>query len=396
MAYRILALDGGGAWAIIQAMTLAQIYGPNTKGHDVLAQFDMVAATSGGSIVLGGLVENLPMTEIVNYFKDDAKRRSIFSPTSNFVDQVLEGLLHFGPKYSAKRKLPALELLMPTKGQTPMLSVVSGIRRMTSGTDVHLLITGFDYNRNRACFFRSAEVNRAGWGTGAAATVTVAEAIHASTNAPVMFFDEAARFPAQPNANYWDGAISGCNNPVLAAVAEALALNVPPSKIAALSIGTGGVFLPWAPNNPQPPFTQGPSPTGFVNDLQKLASAIVDDPPDVASYLAHVMTGGPIDPATPTLSRIVRMNPMICPVPAEAGGWGAPDGMSVAQFEHLAGIPMDVPEPSDMQYIINFTEIWQKGLSPNQPVRMDPKTLAIEVGQGTFANAYEAWGSISK
>jgi patatin-like phospholipase/acyl hydrolase len=56
MSYRILSLDGGGAWAIIEARALIGLYGIDTAGHDVLRRFHLVAENSGGSLVLAGLV----------------------------------------------------------------------------------------------------------------------------------------------------------------------------------------------------------------------------------------------------------------------------------------------------------------------------------------------------
>ena len=51
--FRILSLDGGGSWALIQVRALQAIYGdPDKKGHEILSDFDMVAANSGGSIMI--------------------------------------------------------------------------------------------------------------------------------------------------------------------------------------------------------------------------------------------------------------------------------------------------------------------------------------------------------
>src|SRR5262249_1153488 len=114
MAYRILSLDGGGAWALIQVRALLRLYGddPTTRGHAVLSDFDLVAANSGGSLVLGGLVEDLNLGDLLEYFEDEAKRRSIFSPTKSVVDWATQKTLGIGPKYNAKAKLPALERLL--------------------------------------------------------------------------------------------------------------------------------------------------------------------------------------------------------------------------------------------------------------------------------------------
>ena len=75
MSFRILSLDGGGSWALIQVKALIDLYGAACHGHDVLKDFDMVAANSGGSIVLGGLVENLPLSQLLNFLDEAASRQ---------------------------------------------------------------------------------------------------------------------------------------------------------------------------------------------------------------------------------------------------------------------------------------------------------------------------------
>ena len=95
---------------------------------------------------------------------------------------------------------------------------------------------GFDYELSRAAFFRSQATSSPSWGDGGSADVTLAEAIHASTNAPVNYFDAPALLPSC-NARFWDGGITGCNNPVLAAVTEALVKQHKNTDIVALSIG---------------------------------------------------------------------------------------------------------------------------------------------------------------
>ena len=36
MPTRVLALDGGGSWAMIEVMTLMDLYGSDARGHEVL------------------------------------------------------------------------------------------------------------------------------------------------------------------------------------------------------------------------------------------------------------------------------------------------------------------------------------------------------------------------
>src|ERR1700729_1749163 len=103
MNYRILSLDGGGTWSLIQVKALIKLYDANTKGREVLRDFDLVAATSGGSVVLGGLVQDLTLGGLLALYADQDKRTAIFPPTHSIGDILLR-TLGFGPKYSAKDK----------------------------------------------------------------------------------------------------------------------------------------------------------------------------------------------------------------------------------------------------------------------------------------------------
>jgi hypothetical protein len=395
MTYRILSLDGGGAWALIEVRALIALYDENTTGHQVLGDFDLAAANSGGSLVLGGLVENLRLAELRSYFEDEAKRKSIFSPTASWGDRALRDLTGLGPKYSAEDKLPAIQRLLPNRGNLGLAQAVAGIRRVGFPDDVHLLIIGFDYDRNRAAFFRSASAAGPQWGEGAGTAVTLAEAIHASTNAPVNYFDAPATFPDRPG-RYWDGGITGANNPILAAVTEAIVMGQTPQEIVALSLGTGTVALPspTPQDPPNSPYVRKAEEPGLVADLRKLATAILDDPPDIASFLAHVMTGGGAGLAPPAQSRIVRMNPMISPM-GQPGGWRAPGPpeapMTAAQFTYLTRLEMDAVEPAQVAAIAAFAELWIGGSASNQPLRMDGDTLKPELGDPSFQAAAAAW-----
>src|ERR1700680_1864553 len=127
MPFRVLSLDGGGAWALSEVRTLMALYGEDATGHQVLRNFDLVAANSGGSLVLAGLVENLPLGEILKYFMEENKRRSIFSPTTSLGDAVLRSTLGIGPKYSANAKLPAIERLLTRTRASSLAGSMKGV-----------------------------------------------------------------------------------------------------------------------------------------------------------------------------------------------------------------------------------------------------------------------------
>lgn len=380
--FRILALDGGGTWALIETMALIELFGENATGHEVLKNFDLAAANSGGSIVLGCLVENLKLSEILAFFLSPAKRKSIFV-----------GKLHlpYTPKYRTAKKLQGLLAALPARGRWLLPQAANDILATGSGKPVHLLITSFDYDRNRGQFFRSASASGPALGNGDPAPVRLADAIHASTDAPVLYFDRPAEFPSQPGKRYWDGGVSGYNNPVLVAVAEAVVMGQRPESILALSIGTGTVCLPPPPaGGPPVVFYAYPAKPCFLRDLEKLAGAIVDDPPDVASFLAHVLTGGSPGLPSPVDSRVVRMSPMISPVWDAAGQWVLPQGLSQDAFKFIAKLAMDAVAQNQVEAIRNLASLWLCDKVRNQPIRMS-SGLQREIGQDSYSQAKAAW-----
>ena len=212
------------------------------------------------------------------------------------------------------------------------------------------------------------------------------------------YFDAPASFPGK-DGRYWDGAISGCNNPVLAAVTEAIVLGEAPDELAVLSIGTATVALPWpAPGEPTSPYLRVLVTPGIKNDLEKLATSILDDPPDIASFLAHVMTSGGAGLNLPDAdSRVVRVNPLISPVKKSVNGqlaWAAPGSMNETQFQYLANLGMDAVEQVQVDAISEYAELWLKDQAPNQPIRMNGDTLQLELGQSSFTAAKAAWTAI--
>ena len=383
--FRILSLDGGGTWALIQVMALMDLYGADATGHEVLRQFDLAAANSGGSIVLGCLVENMPLSQALAFFLNLERRKSIF---------VEKFHLPYTPKYRTVAKFKGLQASLPRRGEWLLPQAAADILSANTGQPVHLLIIGFDYDRNCARFFRSAPASSAGWGDGDSAQVRLVEAIHASTTAPVLYFDKPATFASEPTRRYWDGAVTGCNNPVLAAVTEAIVLGHTPDNIAALAIGTGTVCCPPAPAGAAAEvFYATREDPGILNDALKLAGAIVDDPPDVASFLAHVLTGGQAGVPAPAGSRVVRMSPVISPVRNASGEWTLPQGMNADQFSALANLAMDAVKQEQVLAIQMLAQLWLEDHVRNQPIRMNGN-LKLELGQEWYSKAKAAWMAI--
>jgi hypothetical protein len=288
--------------------------------------------------------------------------------------------------------LPALEMLMPQTGNKILRGINDGLAGH-NGDPLRIMIVGFDYDRNRGTYFRSTPVAMPCLGVTNAADITLAEAIHASTNAPVNYFDGAAVFPER-TVRYWDGGITGNNNPVLAAVTEARVIGKSAQEISALSLGTGTVqLLQGTQGQADSPYYAPWRSSGLAADINKMASSILDDPPDAASFLAHVMTLGGALPA-PAVSRIVRMNPVVAPVEID-GQLRPPGSMTVAQFQYLCNLGMDALTQTEVNAISTYAELWLSGQAPNQLIHTDGGTpLPMTIGYGSFSAALAAWEAI--
>ncbi|MEQ1710324.1 MAG: patatin-like phospholipase family protein [Hyphomicrobium sp.] len=423
-AFRILSLDGGGSWALLQVMALIRIYGQETRGHDVLAGFDLVAANSGGSLTLGGLLTDKPLSEILDRnFLDESQRRRVFAtlpfrldqgdkPLRSIWNRLMQRVANVGAKYRTEAKLDGLRALLAPEGDRT-LSELHGWVKERKGHAPHFVIVGFDYDMKRAKFFRSDDGSLSGSAASKAFGAnlrrdmanpkakhvpTLAEAIHASSNAPVTFFMSPAEVGEE---RYWDGAIGGYNNPVLAAVTEALANRgrYRIDDIHVLSLGTGTVSRPSRGRamDKRLVATERQQPTLF-GDLKQLAMSILDDPPDSATFTTHVLLGQPLpDPDAkpplqpPVAGTVVRMSPVIRPVRASPNDmWRLPEGLGIDDFLAIQKLELDAIGAADVARLVVAGELWLADQLPNQAIR-ETKEHECQVGHATFSTALAAW-----
>ena len=370
-SYRILSLDGGGSWAIIEVIALQALWkalnvqdpvgypDPDPRGWAVLREFDLVAANSGGNFVLAALACNWRLSDLYKALADPSasQRSTMFVPlsalqklayASNWIFSLLG---KSGPRYDAAKKLSGIRAvygnpppaflgplgvpndpLLPHADADTALDALAARISAVNGVNTNFLITTFDFDRERAQFFRS-NTDSAASGLPPSAVPTLAEAVHASSNAPIFYFNLPAQFndpaanPAFAACRFWDGAVSGYNNPVLAAVVEAVANAgaTPFNTLNVLSIGTGKVYLP-LPDDPSrvaqgvaddPTMVPPRQSDGSLSSIEELATSIGDDPPDAASFIALTL-GRLAAPVAQGISKwaigngsLVRMNPLI-------------------------------------------------------------------------------------
>lgn len=397
--YRILSLDGGGAWSLIQVMALQQIYsqGRDIGGHDLLSNFDLVAANSGGSIIAAALAEGLTLSQILDIFNHEANIRNVFVDLPWYKKLHPLGLAGIGPRYSTSAKLEGLKGFLP-KIKDEELRAIPQIIFSNTGKEVHFLITAFDYDRQRAVFFRSNEGSLSG-NFPKDNNIKMVDAIHASSTAPINYFDEPAEisdYPVVPDRlRFWDGAVGAYNNPVLAAVTEALANGNKSEDIVVLSIGTGSVFLPLEREGEteHPALVQKRETPSLIKDVKKMATSIMDDPPDAATFISHVVLGQRL-PAFEheipvTDGSVIRMNPLIQPI-KKNGRWAVPDGLGINDFEALVQLDMDAMNQTQIDTITRFCTAWLNNGVPNQPVRAN-RNLICEIGHDRFLTARANW-----
>lgn len=400
---RVLSLDGGGSWAIIQIQALMDLFPQAKTGHDVLRQFDYAAANSGGTIVLAGLIEDLPLESIRAFFLEEKARRQIFSLLP-WWKRLLPHFLGIGPRYDVKAKLEGLSGRMPVTGQK-LLSELGAHVAKSTGRPFNFLLATFDYDRRRALLLRSDYHSPAA--SGAAPHVpTLVQAVHAATNAPVNYFNRPAVFdlydgnlpkPGPRRRRFWDGAIGGYNNPMLAAVVEIMAAPDAPSAsdIRILSIGAGTVNLPFEKYYPDAPamLVHAPPKVGLLHDIKTVATAIMDDPPDAASFIAYVWLGGkvPVDRKQVTDGPVMRLNPLVQPVRDASGRLAVPPGLSEAQFLRLTQMDADAVAQEDVDLVRHLGELWLADGVANQPVRANGLTFAAEIGFDRYSAAKQNW-----
>jgi predicted acylesterase/phospholipase RssA len=239
--FRILSLDGGGTFALIQAKVLDDLF-PGEDGHQVLSHFDLVSACSGGAIVAAALIEGYSPREIFELFDNPVNRHALFGrlPWYRSLLQLMTGIFSpsspVGHRFSTDGKLAFLHRILPVMGRTSLQNL-HGIlndsiaslqeQRDEPGRSMSFLFVTYDFDRDRARMMRSDVSSPAASFPHRQQRATLAEAAHASSTAPINWFDKPAEFDG---CRFWDGAMTGYNNPVLAGVVEAIAMGVPRSR----------------------------------------------------------------------------------------------------------------------------------------------------------------------
>ncbi|WP_031429013.1 patatin-like phospholipase family protein [Flavimarina sp. Hel_I_48] len=396
--YKILSLDGGGSWALIQLLTLKDRYG-NLSGHEILKKYDLVIANSGGSIVLAALAENYSLDEAMDLFQVKANRESIFYKNSfkdrYFPIDYLRALgIPFGPKYSSKKKKEAFINLFPNIHEVQMTEIPAKIGKES----LKIVVCTYDALNNRAKFFKSYGANKKEFDS-----IKLTEAINGSSNAPVQYFDFPVRFKAKKSDIFfelWDGALGGFNNPVLAGIIEAFKLGIDFKDIRVVSLGTSNSLMSadtkkkfWERKQTAVRFRRKKWALGkltsqfnfFKDTVLNQAKTILYQPPDTANYIAMMFLKATT--GRDSQDNILRLSPLI----------HYDNGTAleiIPLIQQLYSLDMDLTEDKDIKALHDCFKAWKAGHIYNQPlefkVERDNDVVALE-GYLQYQEGMDRW-----
>lgn len=401
--YKILSLDGGGSWAILQLLTLKERYKdevPGLNGHEILQKFDMVIANSGGSIVLCALAENWTIDEALALFDKKEIRERIFSKNTfweTFWPVSVTKLFSLGPKYSSSRKYEAFRKLFPKAHKMTMDKLPDFIGKPS----LKLIVCTFDALNNRAKFFKSYTPENT-----IAEFIPLTKAIHGSSNAPVQYFDFPARIKAG-NTNIWyylwDGALGGFNNPVVAGIIEAFRLSISLDDIVVISLGNANKLMS---KEQKDRFYQVRSITikerkkkllfwrykfqfeYFKETVMNQAKTILFQPPDWANYVGLMFLSKSI--SDDIENRFIRLSPIIH-VDQNT------DPSVIELLGRLYDMDMDLTRDEEIDLLKECFRQWCEGKIRNQPIEFSvtrDNELIYSKGDQYFSEGLEKWKRI--
>ncbi len=433
--YKILSLDGGGSWAILQVLTLEKIFQkkyPNKiiKGHEVLRHFDLVIANSGGSMVLAALSCNWTFKKILDLFQKEEITNAIFTKLKRKEQYFPTNFLRFfnvknlGAKYSTTKKKQALVDLLLVDDKKPLNAInLTKLPNIIGKDSLEIVVATFDIINRRAKFFRSNKNSKARAEIIANHDhfdeVSLVEAIHGSSNAPINYFDFPAVFsPKNTRKRFylWDGALGGFNNPVEAGLTEALANGIKREDIYILSLGTAskitsneiaqkfrdeyygtlfrkkiihnkegyidfkktlkkGTFLGRLIKRPKKSFI---GLKFFKSTLSNMSQSILFEPQTWSNYSTCInLFSGDLN-KNDHEHRFIRLSPQIV------------NDESDEFIKQLYDLDMDITEKKELDLIIKCFDKWEKSEIINEPIQWS-KTIngdyIFAKGHQTFSDA---------
>jgi len=249
--FKILAIDGGGIRGIFAAQILKRI--KDELKIEFHKEFNLIAGTSTGSIVAGGLAIDYPIESIVSLYKN-------------------EGEKIFQRNYSDRLNWWNWKALLASKYDSAYLKkTLNGIFKdaTLSQTKAKLIIPASDISNGNVFVFKSNyDPNFV-----RDKDTRIADAVLASCSAPTFFNPHRVKEYLLADGGLW------ANNPSLVALTEAMGrrFNIPKDDIRILSIGTGIGKKYYDPKDYNKNWGLGRWGVGLVSTIMNLQSMNVDN-----------------------------------------------------------------------------------------------------------------------
>jgi uncharacterized protein len=223
--YRVLSIDGGGMRGLYTAAllnTLSSRFGHNL---DVGKGFDLIVGTSTGGLVAAGLASGIPLTKIIDIYKE--KGAEIFRNTmpNNVFKKIIWAVKHLS---KSANKNETLKNILKSVFDNETLSELYDRRK------IGVCISAVNIVNHKLRVFKTPH-NHLKQADNAR---TISEICLASSAAPIFFpIAEISNDISGAKSYFVDGGLC-VNNPVLVGLIEALQLSDINQPIEIISIGT--------------------------------------------------------------------------------------------------------------------------------------------------------------
>ena len=249
--FKILAIDGGGIRGVFAAQILKRI--KEELKVDFGNDFDIIAGTSTGSIIAGGLAIDYPIEKLVDLYKEEGSRifKQNYSGSFNWFNW--KGF--FRSKYDSTYLKKMLDKIFEDK--------------TLSQTKTRLIIPASDISNGNVFVFKSN--NDPNFVRDK--DIKIADAVLASCSAPTFFKPLRVKEYLLADGGLW------ANNPSLVALTEAMGrrFNIPKEDIRILSVGTGVGKKYYDPKDYNKNWGLGRWGVGLVSTIMNLQSTNVDN-----------------------------------------------------------------------------------------------------------------------
>ncbi len=249
--FKILAIDGGGIRGIFAAQILKRI--KDELKIEFHKEFNLIAGTSTGSIIAGGLAIDYPIESLVDLYRD-------------------EGGKIFQRNYSDRLNWWNWKALLASKYNNTYLEEILGrvFKELTlSQTKAKLIIPATDISNGNVFVFKSNYDSN----FVRDKDIRLADAILASCSAPTFFNPHRVKEYLLADGGLW------ANNPSLVALTEAMGrrFKIPKEDVRILSIGTGTNKKYYNPKDYNKNWGLGRWGVGLVSTIMNLQSTNVDN-----------------------------------------------------------------------------------------------------------------------